>query len=122
MSLCHLHFGTLGIFQLEGIRVKGLAGLPTTQGQQLDHRGFSGAGRGTQHHPAGPAKTFSVVYSKVLHSSGLVQKNARLWHLGKKENRKELMTARLGWALVWISQGWDIEVTSTNPRVLLWEA
>lgn len=72
MSLCHLHSGTLGIFQLEGIRVKGLAGLPTTQGQQFDHRGFSGAGRGT--HPAGPEKSFSIVYSKVLHCSGLVQK------------------------------------------------
>lgn len=56
-------------------------------------------------------------HSEVLHSSALVQKNARLWHLGKKENPKELMPARLGWALIWISQGWDGEVTSTNARV-----
>lgn len=32
------------------------------------------------------------------------------------------MAARLGWALVWISQGWDVEITSTSPRVLLWGA
>lgn len=41
-------------------------------------------------------------HSKVLHSSSLTQKNARLWDLGKKkENLKELMAARLRWALVW---------------------
>lgn len=71
MSLCHLYLGTLGIFQLEGIRMKGLAEFPSTQGQELDHRGFSGAGRGAQHHPVGPAKSFSMSHSKVLHSSGL---------------------------------------------------
>lgn len=111
MSLCHLPLGTLEIFQLEGIRMKGLAGLPTSQGQELDHGGFSGAGRG-----AGPAKSFPMFYPEVLHSSGW-EKIARLWHLGKKESPKELMAARLGWALAWIFQGWDEEITSTKPRV-----
>lgn len=45
------------------------------------------------------------------------EKIARLWHLGKKESPKELMAARLGWALAWIFQGWDEEITSTKPRV-----
>lgn len=44
MSLCHLHLGTLGIFQLEGMRMRGLTGPPSTQGQEIEHRGFSGAG------------------------------------------------------------------------------
>lgn len=60
-------------------------------------------------------------HSKVLHSSSLTQKNARLWDLGKKENLKELMAARLRWALVWVSQGWVGEITSTNPRVTVLE-